>query len=72
LFEKIDVNGAHQHPLYAELTQATDATGKAGEVEWNFEKFLVSSDGRVVGRFRPPIAPDAPELVSAIEAVLPR
>ncbi len=71
LFEKIDVNGAQQHPLYAELTQATDDNGEAGEVQWNFEKFLVSPDGSIVGRFRPRLEPDAPELVAAIEAVLP-
>jgi glutathione peroxidase len=72
LYEKIDVNGAHQHPLYGELTKAADASGQAGEVEWNFEKFLVAPDGRVVARFRPPVAPDAPEVVAAIEAVLPQ
>jgi len=72
LFEKIDVNGAQQHPLYAQLTRVADDSGKAGEVEWNFEKFLVAPDGSIVGRFRPPVAPDAPELVAAIEAVLPQ
>jgi glutathione peroxidase len=72
VFEKIDVNGAHQHPLYAELTKTADESGKAGEVEWNFEKFLVAPDGSIVGRFRPPVAPDAPEVVAAIEAVLPQ
>ena len=71
LFEKVDVNGAHQHPVYAELTQAADSAGAAGEVQWNFEKFLVAPDGAVVARFRPPVAPDAPELVVALEAVLP-
>jgi glutathione peroxidase len=71
LFEKLDVNGAKQHPIYAELTQTTDGEGTAGEVQWNFEKFLVAPDGSVVGRFRPPVAPDAPELVAAIEAILP-
>ena len=71
LFAKIDVNGAQQHPLYAELTQAVDDSGGAGEVQWNFEKFLIAPDGSIVGRFRPPVAPDAPELVAAIEAVLP-
>jgi glutathione peroxidase len=71
LFEKIDVNGAHRHPLYDELTRAADDSGEAGEVQWNFEKFLVAPDGSIVGRFRPRVAPDAPELVAAIEAVLP-
>ncbi len=69
--EKVDVNGVHRHPLYQELTVTEDSEGEAGDVKWNFEKFLVAPDGRVVGRFRPMVAPDAPELISAIEAVLP-
>jgi glutathione peroxidase len=71
LYEKIDVNGARQHPLYAELTTAADAEGNAGDVQWNFEKFLVAPSGEVVGRYRPTVDPEAPELVSAIEAALP-
>jgi glutathione peroxidase len=71
LFEKIDVNGANQHPLYAELEQTSDADGEAGDVKWNFEKFLVSPDGKVVGRFRPQVTPEDPALVEAIEAQLP-
>jgi glutathione peroxidase len=69
--EKADVNGQKQHPLFSELTAEPDATGEAGEIQWNFEKFLISPTGEVVGRFRPPVAPDAPELVGAIESVLP-
>lgn len=71
LTEKVDVNGPDRHPLYAELTQTADGQGEAGEVKWNFEKFLVSPDGKVVARFRPQVAPDSPELLSAIESVLP-
>jgi glutathione peroxidase len=71
IFEKIDVNGANQHPLYAELEQTADADGEAGDVKWNFEKFLVAPDGSVVGRFRPQVTPEDPALVSAIEAQLP-
>ncbi|MFT3899034.1 MAG: glutathione peroxidase [Gordonia sp. (in: high G+C Gram-positive bacteria)] len=70
LLEKADVNGDDRHPLYAELTQAPDAAGEAGDITWNFEKFLVDSDGEVVARFRPTVEPDAPEVVSAIEAAL--
>ncbi|WAL70514.1 glutathione peroxidase [Kitasatospora sp. YST-16] len=70
LFEKIDVNGAERHPLYARLTEVADATGEAGDVQWNFEKFLVSADGEVVGRFRPRTEPESAELVAAIEAQL--
>jgi glutathione peroxidase len=71
LFEKIDVNGDQQHPIYAELEQTADADGEAGDVKWNFEKFLVAPDGSVVGRFRPQVTPEDPALVAAIEAQLP-
>lgn len=71
LTEKVEVNGAHRHPLYAELTLAADGDGEAGDVEWNFEKFLVSADGEVVARFRAEVTPEAPELLSAIESALP-
>jgi len=70
MFEKIDVNGDGRHPIYSELTANADADGEAGDVQWNFEKFLVGPDGTVLGRFRPRTTPDAPELVAAIEASL--
>ena len=69
--EKVDVNGPDRHPLYRQLTAVPDASGEAGDVQWNFEKFLIGPDGTVVGRFRPGVTPDAEELVAAIEAVLP-
>lgn len=65
--EKLDVNGPERHPLYSTLTATTDAAGEAGDVQWNFEKFLVSADGRPVARFRPTVEPDATELTDAIE-----
>jgi glutathione peroxidase len=71
LFEKIDVNGEARHPLYEQLTEQTDAEGKAGDIQWNFEKFLVSPEGEVVARFRPMTEPAAPELVGAVEQALP-
>jgi glutathione peroxidase len=71
IFEKIDVNGANRHPLYAELEETADADGEAGDVKWNFEKFLVSPGGDVVGRFRPQVTPEDPALVQAIEGQLP-
>jgi glutathione peroxidase len=71
LFEKIDVNGAGRHPLYARLTQVADAKGHDGDIRWNFEKFLVSPEGEIVARFSPIVTPDAPELVEAIEGQLP-
>ncbi|MGQ7313106.1 MAG: glutathione peroxidase [Microbacterium sp. 69-10] len=66
---KVKVNGRNAHELYKALKQTSDAGGKAGRVEWNFEKFLVSADGSVQ-RFRPKQKPDAPEIVSAIEDAL--
>jgi glutathione peroxidase len=72
LLAKTDVNGADRHPLYAELTKTPDDGGEAGDVQWNFEKFLLAPGGEVVNRFRPRTAPDAPEVIAAIEAVLPR
>jgi glutathione peroxidase len=71
LFEKVEVNGPQRHPLYAELTAVPDADGEAGDIQWNFEKFLVGADGAVVGRFRPRTEPEAAEVVTAIEAHLP-
>ena len=71
LFEKIDVNGDDRHPLYGELTEVADSDGTAGDVQWNFEKFLVGPGGEVLGRFRPGVEPEAPELIAAIEANLP-
>jgi glutathione peroxidase len=72
MFDKVDVNGPERHPLFARLTETADQKGAAGDVTWNFEKFLVAPDGQVVGRFRTKVEPDDPALVEAIEAVLPR
>ena len=69
--EKLDVNGPNAHPLYQRLTNVADTDGAAGDVAWNFEKFLLSGDGEVVARFRPQTTPDAPEVRAAIESVLP-
>jgi glutathione peroxidase len=72
LTEKVDVNGSGRHPLYQVLTATPDADGAAGDIQWNFEKFLVAPDGTVAGRFRPRTDPESQEIVSAIEALLPR
>ena len=69
--DKVEVNGAGAHPLYQRLTATPDAAGESGDVQWNFEKFLLSPAGDVVGRFRPTTEPDAPEVRAAIESVLP-
>jgi glutathione peroxidase len=70
LTEKIDVNGEQRHPLYAELSHTADAEGVDGDIRWNFEKYLIDRQGNVVARFHPKTAPDAPEVISAIESVL--
>ncbi|WP_132993007.1 glutathione peroxidase [Gordonia zhaorongruii] len=70
LLEKSDVNGEGRHPLYELLTQAPDADGEAGDIAWNFEKFVVGSNGEVLARFRPTTEPDAPEVKKAIEGAL--
>jgi glutathione peroxidase len=72
MFEKIEVNGEGRHPIYARLVTKADANGEAGDVKWNFEKFLIAADGGVAGRFRSQVKPEAEELVRAIEAALPR
>ncbi|MQS10884.1 glutathione peroxidase [Streptomyces kaniharaensis] len=71
LFEKTDVNGDDRHPLYEQLTRKADAEGQAGDVTWNFEKFVVSPDGVVTARIRPGVDPESDEVIAAIEAVLP-
>ena len=71
LFEKVEVNGENQHPLFAELTSVADASGHAGDVRWNFEKWLVSAEGKVVARYSPQLEPDDPALIADIEAQLP-
>ncbi|HEY4917425.1 MAG TPA: glutathione peroxidase [Solirubrobacteraceae bacterium] len=69
--EKLDVNGPERHSLYSTLTATADEAGAAGDVQWNFEKFLVSADGRPVARFRPTVEPESQELTDAIESELP-
>ena len=71
MYEKVEVNGEHRHAIYDELTQTADVEGYTGDIRWNFEKFLVSPTGDVIGRFSPIVTPEAPELVDAIEGALP-
>jgi glutathione peroxidase len=68
---KVEVNGPGADPLYQRLTEVPDAAGEAGDVQWNFEKFLLAGDGSVVARFRPRTEPGSPEVRTAIEALLP-
>jgi glutathione peroxidase len=71
LYAKIDVNGDERHPLYAELTRFSANDDQSDDVLWNFEKFLLSPAGEVVGRFRPIVTPEDPALRAAVEAQLP-
>jgi glutathione peroxidase len=66
--EKVEVNGAGRHPLYERLTATPDADGEAGDIQWNFEKFLVSPAGEVLARFRPMVTPEDERVIAAIEA----
>ena len=70
--EKVEVNGAGRHQLYSRLVTTTDAQGHAGDIQWNFEKFLVTPSGDVAARFRPQTDPLSPEVVAAIQAALPK
>ncbi|HBY58398.1 MAG TPA: glutathione peroxidase [Solibacterales bacterium] len=64
MYSKISVTGSDQAPLYAFLTKA------GGGVNWNFTKFLVGKDGKVIKKFDSGVAPESPELTSAVEAAL--
>ncbi|MGW4641928.1 glutathione peroxidase [Sphaerisporangium sp. NPDC004334] len=70
LLEKLDVNGDDRHPLYTSLVETPDASGDAGDVQWNFEKFLLDRDGAVVARFRPRVEPEDPSVIEAIEKTI--
>jgi glutathione peroxidase len=69
--EKVDVNGPERHSLYDTLSETADGEGEAGDIQWNFEKFLVSPEGAPIARFRPTVEPESPELTAAIESALP-
>lgn len=71
LYAKLEVNGPGRHPLYETLTQTPDAQGEAGDIQWNFEKFVIAADGDVVARFRPITDPEADEVIAVIEDHLP-
>lgn len=70
MFGKIEVNGEGAHPLYRWLTGQSSAPAGSGPIQWNFEKFLIGKDGKVLARFAPTVAPDDPELIAAIERAL--
>jgi glutathione peroxidase len=68
LFDKIEVNGEDRSPLYERL--AGPNSPFPGQIKWNFTKFLVGADGTILQRFEPRVAPDAPDLIAAVEASL--
>src|ERR1035437_723845 len=67
MYSKISVKGEDKHPLYQFLTDKTANPATGGEIQWNFTKFLVGKDGKVITRFESKINPDSPEVISAIE-----
>ena len=70
LTEKIDVNGPDRHPIYRELEHVPNEQGEAGDIRWNFEKFVVAPDGAVVARFSPKVTPDDPQVIAVLEALV--
>lgn len=68
VYGKLKVRGRGQHPLYARLSEAPDADGRAGKVRWNFEKFLVGRDGQVLRRYRSRVTPE--QIAADVEAAL--
>ncbi|WP_369271684.1 glutathione peroxidase [Streptomyces sp. R11] len=68
--EKVEVNGEGRHPLYERLVGHADAEGHTGDIRWNFEKFLIGRDGKVVARFSPQTEPEAAEVVAAVESAI--
>lgn len=68
LYDKIEVNGKNRHPLYALL--AGESSPFPGDIKWNFNKFLVGKDGKILKRFDSKIAPESDEMKQAIEAAL--
>ncbi len=70
IFEKIEVNGQNRHPIYQELAEIEDSSGEAGDIKWNFEKFIVGPNESVKFRFRPQVTPEDPELVQTIKSLL--
>jgi glutathione peroxidase len=70
LFAKVTVKGTGIDPLFDYLTSPTTNPGFSGDIKWNFNKFLIGKDGRVIARFEPPIEPTSPDVKRAIEAAL--
>lgn len=71
LLAKTDVNGENEHPLYTRLKEHQTAEGRDGDVEWNFEKFLINADGETIARFGPRVDPEDDVVIAVIEDNLP-
>jgi glutathione peroxidase len=72
IMEKIEVNGPGRHDIYKTLIEIPDAGGRKGDIQWNFEKFVVSADGTKVTRFAHRTKPDDPTVIAAVESALPK
>jgi len=72
IMEKIEVNGDNRHPIYKALTQIADSGGHSGDIRWNFEKFVLSADGKSITRFAPATKPDDPAVIATVENALPK
>jgi len=70
LSEKIEVNGDGRHALYEQLVDVADEEGHTGDIRWNFEKFLIGADGKVIERFDPTTVPDDPKVIEAIRSAI--
>jgi glutathione peroxidase len=70
LFSKLEVNGPSRHPLYGWLTEQATQPDGSGDIKWNFAKFVVGRNGKVLARFAPPTSPSAPEVRQSIESAL--
>jgi glutathione peroxidase len=68
--EKVDVNGEDRHEVYTQLVETPNEKGEAGDVQWNFEKFLIAADGAVVARFNPTIEPGDTLIIEQIESLI--
>jgi glutathione peroxidase len=68
--EKIEVNGEDRHPIYETLVRTPNESGEAGDITWNFEKFVIDADGAVVARFSPRVLPDDPQVLAVLDALV--
>ena len=68
--EKIEVNGDDRHPIYAELVKTPNEAGEAGDIRWNFEKFVIAPDGAVIARFSPTVQPDDEQVLAVLDALV--